>query len=285
MIRALRLPPLRRLLLFSGIAVLPVLLVLVPLATFLLNSFFRIENGQIVRDLTLANYLTFLRERTYWGVLLQTLWLCVRVTLICLALAFPIAWFIWRQPAGRRYLLLLLVVLPLFMSYIVKLYTMRSILGLNGLLNQALLGLGILQAPTTVLLYNQTAVLATLAVLFLPFVVLPVFLSLERVPASLLQASADLGASPLRTFLHVVLPLALPGTIAGVLFAFVLSLGDYITPQMVGGPSGFTYGRVIWSQFGMAYDWPLGAALGVVLFLVCLVVIVLAGLASRRQRV
>ena len=136
-------------------------------------------------------------------MLLQTLWLCARVTLICLLLAFPIAWFVWRQAPARRYLLLLLIVLPLFMSYIVKLYTMRSILGLNGLLNQMLLGLGILERPTTALLYNQTAILATLAVLFLPFVVLPVFLSLERVPASLLQASADLGASPLATFRHV----------------------------------------------------------------------------------
>ncbi|MEA2781080.1 MAG: spermidine/putrescine transport system permease protein [Rhodospirillaceae bacterium] len=283
--RALPFRPVAQFLLFAGVAALPVFLVLIPLAAFLLNSFFRVENGQIVHDLTLGNYITFLSDPTYWGVLLQTLWLCARVTLICLALAFPIAWFIWRQPPGRRYLLLLLVVLPLFMSYIVKLYTMRSILGLNGLLNQMLLGLGILDAPTTVLLYNQTAVLVTLAVLFLPFVVLPVFLSLERVPASLLQASADLGASPLLTFRHVILPLALPGTIAGVLFAFVLSLGDYITPQMVGGTSGFTYGRVIWSQFGMAYDWPLGAALGVVLFLVCLVVISLAGFASRQQRV
>lgn len=274
-----------RWLLFAAVAALPAILVLVPLGTFLLNSFYRVEGNQIVADLSLGNYADFFANPAYWGVLLQTLWLCARVTLICLVIAFPIAWFVWRQRPDRRYLLLLLIVLPLFMSYIVKLYTMRSILGLNGLLNQALLGLGILAKPTTVLLFNQTAVLATLAVLFLPFVVLPVFLSLERVPPSLLQASADLGASPLTTFRHVVLPLALPGTIAGALFAFVLSLGDYITPQMVGGTSGFTFGRVIWSQFGMAYNWPLGAALGVVLFLVCGAVIALAGVVARKRRV
>jgi spermidine/putrescine transport system permease protein len=274
-----------RWLLFTAVAVLPAILILVPLGTFLLNSFYRVEGNRIVADLSLENYAAFFGNPAYWGVLLQTLWLCARVTLICLAIAFPVAWFIWRQTPERRYLLLLLIVLPLFMSYIVKLYTMRSILGLNGLLNQMLLGLGLLAKPTTVLLYNQTAVLATLAVLFLPFVVLPVFLSLERVPPSLLQASADLGASPLVTFRHVVLPLALPGTIAGALFAFVLSLGDYITPQMVGGTSGFTYGRVIWSQFGLAYDWPLGAALGVVLFLVCGAVIALAGAVARKRRV
>ena len=275
----------RRWLLFLAVAALPAILVLVPLGTFLLNSFYRIENNQIVTDLSLVNYAAFFGNAAYWGVLLQTLWLCARVTLICLLLAFPIAWFVWRQPPSRRYLLLLLIVLPLFMSYIVKLYTMRSILGLNGLLNQMLLGLGILERPTTVLLYNQSAILATLAVLFLPFVVLPVFLSLERVPGSLLQASADLGASPLVTFRHVILPLALPGTIAGALFAFVLSLGDYITPQMVGGTSGFTYGRVIWSQFGLAYNWPLGAALGMVLFMVCAAVIALAGVIVRQRRV
>ena len=136
-----------------------------------------------------------------------------------------VAWFVWRQRGRGRNILLLLTVLPLFMSYIVKLYALRAALGLNGLLNQALVGMGILAEPSKAFLYNQRAVLMTMTVIFLPFVILPVFISLERIPFRLLEASYDLGAAPLRTFRRVVLPLSLPGTVAGALFVFVLAMG------------------------------------------------------------
>jgi spermidine/putrescine transport system permease protein len=195
------------------------------------------------------------------------------------------AWFIWQQRGGRRYLLLLLAVVPLFMSYIVKLYTLRSMLGLNGLLNQALLGLGLVEKPSQIFLFNQKAVLVTMVVIYLPFVVLPIFLALERIPRTLLQASIDLGAGTWDTFRRIVLPLSLPGTIGGALFAFVLALGDFITPQMVGGTTGFTIGRVIYSQFGLAFDWPFGSAIAAVLLMVALSGIALAGYSISRQRV
>jgi spermidine/putrescine transport system permease protein len=124
-----------------------------------------------------------------------------------------------------------------------------------------------------------------MAVVFLPFAILPIFLSLERIPKTLIHASSDLGSAPGQTFRHVVLPLSLPGTIAGGLFTFVLALGDFVTPQMVGGPTGFTFGRIIWSQFGMAYNWPFGAALGVVLLLVALGFIFAANKVAKLQRV
>jgi len=124
-----------------------------------------------------------------------------------------------------------------------------------------------------------------MTVIYLPFVILPVFISLERIPPRLLEASTDLGASQLSTFRHVILLLSLPGTVAGALFAFVLALGDFVTPQMVGGTSGFTFGRLIWSQFGLAYNWPLGAAMAAVLFATALLMILAAGLVSRRGKV
>jgi len=158
-------------------------------------------------------------------------------------------------------------------------------LGLNGLINQILLGIGIFESPSRVLLFNQRAVLMTMAVIYLPFVILPIFLALERIPRSLLHASTDLGAGAWDTFRRVVLPLSLPGTIAGGLFAFVLALGDFITPQMVGGTTGFTIGRVIFSQFGLAYDWPFGAAMASILLATALAGIVAAGYAITRQRV
>lgn len=275
----------RRVLIFLAVMTTPVLLIVVPIGAFLIMSFFRLENQQIVADMSLTNYIAFFSSWTYVKTLLLTLLLCAEVTLIGVVVGYPIAYFIWRRPSRSRYILLLLFVLPLFMSYIVKIYTMRSILGLNGFLNQILVGIGLLREPSQVFLYNQNAILITMAIIFLPFVILPIFLSLERIPRSLVQASADLGADIGTTFLHVIAPLSAPGTIAGALFAFVLALGDFITPQMVGGASGFTFGRVIWSQFGLAYNWPFGAAMGAVLFAVALLVIVAGGMAAQRQRV
>ena len=261
------------------------LLILLPFASFLATAFWRLDGHEIVRDPTLDNLRSFFGNETYVAVFLRTLVLCAKVTLIGLAIGYPIAWFIWRRQAVARYLLLFAFVIPLFMSYIVKIYTMRTILGLNGFLNQILVGAGVLEKPSLVFLYNQTSILVTMAVIFLPFLILPVFLSLDRIPRNLIEASADLGAGTFRTLWHVTVPLSLPGAIAGSLFTFVLALGDFVTPQMVGGPNGFTFGRVIWSQFGLAYNWPFGAAMGAVLLAVSIMIIVSAGLILRRQRV
>ncbi|MCC6313305.1 MAG: ABC transporter permease [Thermomicrobiales bacterium] len=270
---------------FAAAAAIPTLTVVLPILAFLTLSFFRVEDNQIVRDPNLGNYAEVFGNPTYRGTYLGSLLLCLQVAALTLLIGYPVAWRVWRQRGRVGALLLLLTVLPLFMSYIVKLYTLRSLLGLNGLLNQALVGLGVLEAPSKAFLYNQRAVLLTMTVVYLPFVILPVYLSLERIPHRLLEASTDLGASQWATFRHVVLPLSLPGTVAGALFAFVLALGDYITPQMVGGTSGFTFGRLIWSQFGLAYNWPLGAAMAAVLFLTALVVIVAGGSIARQGRV
>jgi len=270
---------------FAGVAVIPFALVLAPIASFLVLSFYRVENNAIIRDFSLANYANIFGNPTYWGTFLGTLWLCLEVMLLAIAIGYPVAWFVWRRQGRARYFFLLLTVLPLFMSYIVKLYTLRSILGINGLLNQALLGLNLIEKPSLLFLFNQRAVLLTMTVIYLPFAILPIFLALERIPTNLLHASSDLGATARVTFRRVVLPLSLPGTIAGALFVFVLALGDFVTPQMVGGTSGFTFGRVVWSQFGLAYNWPFGAAMAGLLLATALSVIALAGYVASLRRV
>jgi spermidine/putrescine transport system permease protein len=274
-----------RWLIFALVAAVPLIFIVAPIGSFLALSLFRAEKNIIVRELTFMNYANVFGNWTYSGTFLGTIYLCFEVMVVSVLVGYPIAWFIWQQKGSRRYLLLLLAVVPLFMSYIVKLYTLRSMLGLNGLLNQMLVGIGILEKPSQVFLFNQRAVLITMVVIYLPFVVLPIFLALERIPRSLLNASIDLGAGAWDTFRRVVLPLSLPGTIGGALFAFVLALGDFITPQMVGGTTGFTFGRVIFSQFGLAYDWPFGAAMAAILLATALAGIVLAGYAMTRQRV
>jgi spermidine/putrescine transport system permease protein len=270
---------------FAAAAAVPALTVVAPILAFLVLSLFRVEDNAIVREVGLGNYAEVFGNPTYRNTFFGSLWLSAQVAVFSLLSGYPVAWFVWRRRGRVRNLLLLLTVLPLFMSYIVKLYTLRAVLGLNGLLNQALVGIGILDAPSKAFLYNQQAVLITMTVIYLPFVILPVYISLERIPNRLLEASTDLGASAWRTFRHVVLPLSLPGTVAGVLFAFILAMGDFVTPQMVGGTSGFTFGRLIWSQFGLAYNWPLGAAMAAVLFATALLVILAAGYATRRTRV
>jgi spermidine/putrescine transport system permease protein len=274
-----------RWLIFLLMAAVPMAFIVAPIGSFLLISFFRADKHEIIRELTLFNYNNFFGNWTYLGTYLGTILLCLEVVVVSVLVGYPIAWFIWQQKGSRRYLMLLLAVVPLFMSYIVKLYTLRSMLGLNGLVNQMLLSLGILEKPSQLFLFNQRAVLITMVVIYLPFVILPIFLALERIPRSLLHASIDLGAGAWDTFRRIVLPLSFPGTVAGALFVFVLALGDFITPQMVGGTTGFTIGRVIFSQFGLAFDWPFGAAMAAILFLTALAGILMAGFAMSRQKI
>ncbi len=186
-----------------------------------------------------------------------------------------------RYPIDQRWrpilvaVMFVLLLVPLLMSYVIKIYAVRSILGLNGFLNKALVALGILSEPSSLFVFNMNAILLTLTLLLIPFAILPIFLALERIPQVLLRASDDLGASPLQTFLRVTLPLSLPGVASAASFVFVLALGDFLTPQMVGGVSGFTFGRILYSHFGTAYNWPFGAALSVALALLVIGAILL----------
>ncbi|SHO65996.1 spermidine/putrescine transport system permease protein [Pseudoxanthobacter soli DSM 19599] len=276
---------LRRIALALVVYGLPVLLILVPLATFLLYSFWSTADGQLVKSFTLANYIDFLAKPVYRSVFTGTLWLAGIVATTSLIFGYIIAYLIWRLEGRLRYFLLLISVIPLAMNYIVKIYAMRNILGYNGPVNWLLIQIGVLDVPSKAFIYNQTAVMITMAVIYLPYAILPIFLSLERISPSLMAASADLGGRPGPTFVHVVLPLSLPGSIVGALFVMVLALGDYLTPQMVGGNQGFTFGRAIWSQFGMAFNWPFGAALAVVLLVSVVLIILVAAAISRHARV
>ncbi|WP_218173854.1 ABC transporter permease [Pseudomonas yamanorum] len=262
----------------------PTVMILVPLVSFLAYSLLEQKNGALTGSLTLANYAGFFAG-SYLKVFLGTLKLAFFVALVALVFGYIISYLIWRLEGSARYLLLLLSALPLVMNYVVKIYAMRSILGYSGFLNSLLLSLGIIDVPSRLFIFNQTAVMIAMAVIYLPFGILPIFLALDRIPPSLIAAAADLGAKPGRTFFTIVLPLSLPGSIAGALFVMVIAIGDYLTPQMVGGSEGFTFGRAIWSQFGMAFNWPLGAALAVVLLVAVIAIIGLASLVSRIGRV
>lgn len=264
---------------------LPTIMILLPLVSFLASSFLEQDNGSPTGGLTFANYAAFFTSGSYLYVFVGTLKLAFVVALVSLVFGYVLSYLIWRLDGSLRYLILLLSALPLVMNYVVKIYAMRSILGFNGFLNASLLSLGIIDIPSRLFIFNQTAVMLTMAVIYLPFGILPIFLALERIPPSLIAAAADLGAKPGQIFLTVVLPLSLPGSIAAALFVMVIALGDYLTPQMVGGSEGFTFGRAVWSQFGMAFNWPFGAALAVMLLIAVVALIALASLISRTARI
>ncbi len=261
----------------------PLLFIVLPLASFLAYGFFHLENGNVDTSPSFANYTRFFTDAIFIPVLWQTCLLCFAVSALTILFGYPVAFLLANLKGQRRHILLLMVIVPLLMSYIIKIYAIRSILGGNGLLNRFLIWTGVIDQPLTLFVFNLNAVLLTLTVLLIPFAILPIFLSLERIPKNLIDASTDLGASGLQTFLRIVLPLSLPGVVSAATFVFVLAIGDFLTPQMVGGQSGFTFGRIIYSQFGTAFNWPFGAALSAILGLVVIVVIMLGNRLERRN--
>lgn len=263
---------------------LPTVMILLPLLSFLGYSFLEQDKGRPTGNLTLSNYVQFFESESYVYVFWGTLKLASIVAAVALVLGYIISYVIWRLEGSVKYFLLLLSALPLVINYVVKIYALRSILGFNGFLNSFLLALGVIEVPSKLFIFNQTAVMVAMVVIYLPFGILPIFLALERIPRSLTHAAADLGAKPLQVFLTVVLPLSLPGSIAGAIFVMVIALGDYLTPQMVGGSEGFTFGRGVWSQFGMAFNWPFGAALAVVLLVAVVALIGLASFIARKGK-
>lgn len=261
----------------------PGVFIVLPLGLFLIQSFFYVDHGQEVRELTLRNYVRFFNDAAFVPVFLRTCLLCLAVAAIAVAFAYPVAYLLASLEGRRKYLAAVAFVIPLMMSYIIKIYAIRAILGSNGFLNRILLFLGVIDEPLTFLIFNLQAVALTLAVLLLPFAILPIFIALERIPRNILDASADLGASSWQTFRRVIWPLSLQGTVVAATFTFVLALGDFVTPQMVGGTSGMTFGRIIYSQFGFAFNWPFGAALSVVLLILVLATFVVTGLFTRTR--
>ena len=261
---------------------LPLIFIVAPLLSFLAYSFFQLDNGQVSHEISLANYIRFFTDAIFIPVLWQTCLLCLSVAALTTLVGYPVAFLLVNMKGRRKHFILMMVLVPLLMSYIIKIYAIRSILGGNGFLNRFLLWTGLIDQPLTLFVFNLNAVLLTLTVLLIPFAILPIFLALERIPRSLIEASTDLGASGAQTFLRIILPLSLPGIISAATFVFVLAIGDFLTPQMVGGQSGFTFGRIIYSQFGTAFNWPFGAALSAILGFVVIAVIMLGNRLERR---
>jgi spermidine/putrescine transport system permease protein len=253
-------------------------LVVVPLAFTFVMSFYSSTGMTIQHTATAANYRLFFTDPLYPRILFKSVRLALLISILSIGAAFPLAYLVSFKIRRGRNVLFMLCIIPLWVSYLVRIIAWRTILGNRGVLNSGLLALGIIREPITVFLYNQFAIAITLTYICIPFVFIPVYTALEKIPRNLLDASNDLGANEMRTFLNVILPLALPGLITGFIFSFIIALGDYIIPIQLGGTGGIMFGNLVWSQFGFAFNWPFGAALGFILFVIAVVIL---GLTAR----
>ena len=225
--------------------------------------------GQIEFKLNFSNYAR-LFDPLYAKVLAFSLLVGFGTTVICLLVGYPLAYFIARAPSRQRSLLLFLILLPFWTNFIIRIYAWMTILRSGGLLDSLMQWLHLTQAPLNIL-YTPTAVMIGMVYEFLPFMVLPLYTSLEKIENSLLEAAADLGAPPWKAFLRVTLPLSVPGMIAGTILTFIPSMGMFVVPDILGGAKTILIGNVIRNQFLTARDWPFGAAASMILMLMTMV--------------
>ena len=264
------------------------ILLVAPIAVVIAYSFWTQDYLTIDRSFTLEQYRTALGEPIYRDLLLRSLWVSLLVSFFTVVLAYPIAYYISFHGGSHKSLWLFLITIPFWTSYLLRVMSWKVILGYNGVLNSGLMGLGIIDEPSTALLYNTSAVVITLTHAWAAFAILPIFVSLEKVDRTLIEAAKDLGDGPLRSFLRVTLPLSAPGVISAILIVMIPTVGDYVTPKLVGGKDGVMIATAIETQFKRGSNWPLGAALSVVTMAVvtmmALAVVFIIRQAGRRVR-
>jgi spermidine/putrescine transport system permease protein len=245
-----------------------ILLLAIPLLAVVMFSFWTQDFTEIDTTFTLENYRRVATEPIFGALLWRSLMVSLGVTLITVLLAFPVAYFVsFHVDPSRKSLWLFLITIPFWTSYLIRVFLWKVILGYNGVINSGLMGLGIIDEPLQAINYNVGAVVVTLAHAYAPFAILPIFVALEKIDRSLLEASQDLGENRVTTFLRVTLPLSVPGIVAAVLIVFIPTIGDYVTPELLGGAGGKLVANMIQTQFLQLNNAPLGAALALVAML------------------
>ncbi|WP_439815289.1 ABC transporter permease [Zavarzinia sp. CC-PAN008] len=265
-----------------------------PLVLMLIYSFLtRATYGGVIWELSTESYVKFLFERdlddslifneAYLSIYFRSFWLAGVTTILCVIIGFPTALYMALQSPARKNLLVFLVTIPFWTNLLVRNYAWVLMLRREGLLNGMLMGLGITDQPIP-MLYNDTAILIGLTYSFLPFMVLPIYASLERLDFRLVEAAYDLGANRWRALRRVVVPLCMPGIAAGSALVFIPCLGAYVTPDVLGGGKALMIGNLIQQQFGASQNWPFGAALSFTLLAIVLLAMVLYALRFGREQ-
>ena len=239
------------------------LLLAAPMLLIFFLGFWTQDYLDLDRSFSLDNYIEAWSEPMYRDLMLRSLGISATVTLATVMLAYPMAYFISFHGGNRKALWLFLVTIPFWTSYLLRVFLWKVILGYNGVLNSALDWLGVIEEPLTFILYNANAVIITLTHAWAPFAILPIYVALEKIDRSYLEAATDLGDGPLKSFLRITLPLSMTGVVGAALIIFIPTIGDYVTPKLVGGKDGLMIANVIQVQFMKANNAPLGASLAV----------------------
>lgn len=244
-------------------------MMLVPLAAIIIVSFWTQTGFDLNATWTLDNYsMMFTPEGALYRILIvKSLWMSFIATVAVVVLAYPMAYFMAFRIERAKLIWIILLTVPFWTSYLLRIFSWKVILGFNGVINSGLKAVGLIDKPLEFLLYNPTSVTITLAHAWAAYAVLPIYVSLEKIDRSYLEAATDLGDSKWKRFWRITFPLSLPGTIAATLLVFIPTVGDYITPTLVGGTSGIMIGNSIVTQFGKANNAPLGAALSCIMML------------------
>jgi spermidine/putrescine transport system permease protein len=258
------------------------LFLVLPYLFILTQSVLATDNfGKVLYEFNLDSYIKIFTNPLYYETLIRTFFYAIIVALACVVLSLPLAYFITFKVTKNKSLYYTLIVLPFWMSYIVRAYAWKIILGENGILNSSLLNMGIIDKPLRFVLYSDFSVILCLIYIFLPFVCIPIYTSFEQISKSLIEASKDLGANSWVTFRKVIFPLILPGVISGGTLALVLTLGDFLAASLLGGPNTLFISSIVQNLFGTSNDKPLGSAVGVVLLVL---VFILLELSSRYEK-
>jgi putrescine transport system permease protein len=235
-----------------------------------------------LKELTFDNYRLLTEDNLYWMAYVESLRIAGISTLLCLLVGYPIAFAIARAPDNARPLLLMLVILPFWTSFLIRVYAWIGILKNEGLLNQFLLWLGVIEAPLTILNTNW-AVYIGIVYSYLPFMILPLYAAIEKLDGTLLEAAQDLGCPPWAAFWKITVPLTMPGIIAGCLLVFIPAVGEFVIPDLLGGSDTLMIGKTLWSEFFENRDWPVSSAVAVILLLVLVIPIVLFQRAQAKR--
>lgn len=252
--------------LISPTALYALLLLAAPLITVVYLSFQTDGNGvrEVIHQATWQNYAVAWTDPIYRSIMLRSLFVSTLVTIATVVLAYPVAYFVsFHVPAHKKSLWLFMITIPFWTSYLVRVFLWKVILGYNGVINSGLLSLGIIDSPLTWINVNVGSIVVTLAHAYAPFAILPIFVTLEKIERALLEAGSDLGESALMTFWRVTLPLSVPGVVAAVLIVFIPTVGDYVTPDIIGGGKLPLIANVIQKQLLAIDNMPLGSAVAV----------------------
>lgn len=256
--------------------------ILYPYGHVIVFSFWEKDLYTIRPAVILDNYQRIVERPLYSRVILNSLEIATKVTLVSAVLGYLMAYFLALYAGRWKNLLFILMVVPLWTSFLLRAYVWKIILGRNGVVSAVLGQFGVTGEELGFLLYSDVSIVIALVYIFVPFIAIPVFAAIEKIPPAYAEASADLGASPLSTFARVTFPLSVPSLMAGATIVFCLSFGDFITPALLGGSDNIMIANVIIGQFGAAFDWPFGSALAVVVLVTVLVVVSAADWAGRR---